>query len=102
MPLQYSAAVTASRASELAIWTDALTDRGGDRGEILLSISEFPEHKIALPGLPFSQTDCGKTPLLQPVPSGEDAVIAPSCLLQKRQRAFMPGHRPPDSALLTV
>jgi hypothetical protein len=63
MPMRYSAAVTAPRASELAIWTDALTDKGGDRGEILLSIPEFPEHKIALPGLPISEADCGKAAL---------------------------------------
>jgi alkaline phosphatase len=44
-------------ASELAKWSDVLADNGGDRGETLLSISQLPEHEIALLGLPVSETD---------------------------------------------
>jgi alkaline phosphatase len=44
-------------ASELDKWSEVLADNGGDRGETLLSISQLPEHEIALLGLPVSETD---------------------------------------------
>jgi alkaline phosphatase len=48
---------TAPKASELAYWRDVLADNGGDRGEVLLNISELPEHMTALLELPVSQAD---------------------------------------------
>ncbi|WP_207480912.1 alkaline phosphatase [Arenibaculum pallidiluteum] len=44
-------------ASDLARWSEALADNGGDRGDVLLSISELPEHMAALLTLPVSQAD---------------------------------------------
>jgi hypothetical protein len=58
----------APEASELAIWSDVLADKGGDRGEVLLSIFERPEHEIALPGLPVSKADLV-------LPEAEDLVV---------------------------
>jgi alkaline phosphatase len=44
-------------ATELAFWRGYLAANEGDRGEVLLSISELPEHRTALLALPVSPAD---------------------------------------------
>jgi alkaline phosphatase len=44
-------------ATELAFWQGYLAATGGSRGEVLMSISELPEHRTALLQLPVSPAE---------------------------------------------
>jgi alkaline phosphatase len=48
---------TAPEEADLAYWSGVLETNGGDRGEVLLAISELPEHQEALLEIPVSNTE---------------------------------------------